>query len=82
MNKKMLVSYIQSLLATALTATLAIGKSPLDFTSADLKMVANSVWVAFIPVVIRALSKNDTAFGVNAQAKSDNHSDVVVSEQH
>jgi len=80
MKTKMLISYLQSLLATALTATLAIGKSPLDFTSADLKMIANSVWVAFIPVVIRALSKNDHAFGVNAQ--SDNHLDVVVSEQH
>jgi len=80
MKTKMLISYLQSLLATALTAALAIGKSPLDFTSADLKMIANSVWVAFIPVVIRALSKNDHAFGVNAQ--SDNHLDVVVSEQH
>jgi hypothetical protein len=80
MNKKMLISYLQSLLATVLTAALAIGKSPLDFTSTDCKMIANSVWVAFIPVVIRALSKNDHAFGVNV--KSDNHSDVVVSEQH
>ena len=80
MKTKKLISYLQSLLATALTATLAIGKSPLDFTSADLKMIANSVWVAFIPVVIRALSKSDHAFGVNAQ--SDNHLDVVVSEQH
>lgn len=82
MKTKMLISYLQSLLATALTATLAIGKSPLDFTSADLKIVVNSIWVAFIPVVIRALSKNDHAFGVNAETKSDNHLDVVVSEQH
>ena len=76
MKTKMLVSYLQSLLATALTATLAIGKSPLDFTNADLKMIANSVWVAFIPVVIRALSKNDTAFGVN----SDNRKHQVSSK--
>jgi len=82
MRKEVVVSYLQSLLATALTAALAIGKSPLDFTSADLKIVVNSIWVAFIPVVIRALSKNDTAFGVNASTESDNHSDVVVSEQH
>jgi len=77
MNKKMLISYLQSLLATALTATLAIGKSPLDFTSTDFKIVVNSIWVAFIPVVIRALSKNDTAFGVN----SDSHKGVVSSNQ-
>lgn len=77
MNKQVAISYLQSLLATALTATLAIGKSPLDFTNADLKIVVNSVWVAFIPVVIRALSKNDTAFGVNA----DNRNHQVSSKQ-
>jgi len=69
MKKQVLISYLQSLLATALTAALAIGKSPLDFTSADLKIVVNSVWVAFIPVVIRALSKTDTAFGVNSDSR-------------
>lgn len=77
MKKQVVVSYLQSLLATALTAALAIGKSPLDFTSADLKIVVNSVWVAFIPVVIRALSKSDTAFGVNAK----NHSQSVTLKQ-
>jgi len=69
MKKQVLISYLQSLLATALTAALAIGKSPLDFTSTDLKMVVNSVWIAFIPVVIRALSKSDTAFGVNSDSR-------------
>lgn len=77
MKKQVLISYLQSLLATALTAALAIGKSPLDFTSTDLKMVVNSVWIAFIPVVIRALSKSDTAFGVN----SGSHKRVVSSKQ-
>lgn len=77
MRKEVVVSYLQSLLATALTAALAIGKSPLDFTSTDFKMVVNSVWIAFIPVVIRALSKNDTAFGVN----SDSRKPVVSSKQ-
>jgi len=69
MKKQVLISYLQSLLATALTAALAIGKSPLDFTSTDLKMVVNSVWIAFIPVIIRALSKQDTAFGVNSDSR-------------
>jgi hypothetical protein len=69
MKKQVLISYLQSLLATALTAALAIGKSPLDFTSTDLKVVVNSVWLAFIPVVIRALSKNDHAFGVNSDSR-------------
>jgi hypothetical protein len=77
MKKQVLISYLQSLLATALTAALAIGKSPLDFTSTDLKVVVNSVWLAFIPVIIRALSKQDTAFGVN----SGNRKSVVSSNQ-
>jgi hypothetical protein len=77
MKKQVLISYLQSLLATALTAALAIGKSPLDFTTTDLKVVVNSVWLAFIPVIIRALSKQDTAFGVN----SGNRNPVVSSKQ-
>jgi len=77
MNKKIVISYLQSLLATTLTAALAIGKSPFDFTSADAKTIINSVWVAFIPVIIRALSKNDTAFGVGSNSQSD----VIESQQ-
>ena len=74
--KKAFVSYLQVLVATALTAALAVGKSPLDFTAQDAKTVFNSVWIAFIPVVIRALSKNDTAYGVGSNADSVPVSDV------
>lgn len=77
MTKKILISYLQNLAATALTAALAIGKSPLDFTNADFKMIVNAVWIAFIPVVIRALSKSDTAFGVGAHS----HNSVVSSKK-
>ena len=77
MKKNMVISYLQSLLATTLTAALAIGKSPVDFTTADLKTIVNSVWVAFIPVVIRALSKNDTAFGLTHDSKKSSKSSVV-----
>lgn len=69
MKNKIIISYLQSLLATALTAALAIGKSPLDFTVTDLKIVVNSVWIAFIPVLIRALSKNDPAFGIGSNVQ-------------
>jgi len=63
MNKAMLASYGRSLLATFLTAMLAIGKLPYEFSAADWSIVANAVWVAFIPVLIRALNPNDEAFG-------------------
>jgi hypothetical protein len=80
MNKKALVSYAQSLLATILTAMLAMHKSPLDFTANDWKLLANSVWVAIIPVAIRALSKSDTAFGLGSNTPVS--SGDVVDSQH
>lgn len=64
MNIAMLASYGRSLLATCLTALLAIGKVPYEFTADDWSMVANAVWVAFIPVLIRALNPKDAEFGI------------------
>lgn len=63
MNKALLASYGRALLATALTATFAIGKLPIDFTASDWRNVANAIWIAVIPVVIRYLNPNDAAFG-------------------
>jgi hypothetical protein len=63
MNKAMLASYGRSLLATALGAVFAVGKIPTDFTPADWAAVANAIWIAVIPVIIRALNPNDAAFG-------------------
>jgi hypothetical protein len=64
MNKAMLASYGRALLATVLTAIFAVGKLPLEFSATDWTLVANAVWIAVIPVVIRALNPNDPAFGV------------------
>lgn len=63
MNKEMLISYARALLATTITAIFAVGKLPTDFTEAEWLAVANSVWIAVIPVVIRWLNSNDAAFG-------------------
>lgn len=64
MNKAMLASYGRAFLATALTAIFAVGKLPTEFTQAEWLAVANAVWIAIIPVLIRALNPNDTAFGL------------------
>jgi hypothetical protein len=58
--KAILASYLRSLLATSLTAIFAIGKLPFLFTAEDWLTVANTVWISFIPVLIRLLNKNDT----------------------
>jgi hypothetical protein len=63
MNKAMLASYGRALLATALTAVFAVGKLPWEFTQPEWLAVANAIWVAVIPVLIRWLNPNDTAFG-------------------
>lgn len=58
-----LKSYLRSLIATSLVAMMAIGKTPFEFSLAEWLNVANAIWVAFIPVVIRALDPSDSAFG-------------------
>ena len=62
--KNAIYSYLRALLATALTAIFAVGKLPLEFTAQDWYGVLNAVWIAVIPVAIRWLDPNDTAFGV------------------
>lgn len=36
-----------------------IGKFPLDLTSADWKKVANSLWVALLPVIMKWWKEDD-----------------------
>lgn len=63
MNKALIASYLRALLATALTAVFAVGKLPTEFTQAEWLAVANAIWAAVIPVIIRWLNPNDPAFG-------------------
>lgn len=55
-----LSSYLRSLLATTLTAILAVHKLPFLFDAQDWLTVANAIWISFIPVVIRLLNPKDT----------------------
>jgi hypothetical protein len=56
-------TYIRALLTVLLTLMATIGGSPLDFTSADWRMVANGLWASLLPVIMRALSTNDDKYG-------------------
>jgi hypothetical protein len=58
--KDIALSYLRSLLATTLTAVFAIGKIPTAFDSGDWVIVANTVWISFVPVIIRLLNPKDT----------------------
>ena len=64
---KVVASYLRSLLATTVTAVFAVGKLPTLFTAEDWLIVANAVWISFIPVIIRALNPKDEAFGITTR---------------
>jgi hypothetical protein len=70
--KAMLDSYLRNLLGVALalvTTTMASAgvASPLDFAVGDWLTVANGIWAAAVPTLIRYLSKKDPAFGLVAE---------------
>lgn len=76
MNKKtkaMIDSYLRNLLGVALalvTTTMASAgvASPIDFGASEWLVVANGLWAAAVPTLIRYLSKKDPAFGFVAEA--------------
>jgi hypothetical protein len=61
--KAALGTYIRALLTILLTLMATIGGSPLDFTSADWRMLANGLWASLLPVIMRALSTADDKYG-------------------
>jgi hypothetical protein len=71
MNKVMLASYGRALIATILTAIFAVsqavGKLPFEFSAQDWYSIANAVWIAVIPVAIRYLNPNDSAYGITKE---------------
>lgn len=71
--KAALDSYLRNLLGVALalvTTTMASAgvASPLDFGAAEWLTVANGLWAAAVPTLIRYVNKKDPAFGLVATA--------------
>ena len=67
-NRAMIDSYVRNLLGVVLalvTTTMANAgvASPLDFGAGEWLMVANGVWAAAVPTLIRWLNSKDPAFG-------------------
>ena len=70
--KTMLDSYLRNLLGVVLalvTTTMASAglSSPLDFGTAEWLTIANGLWAAAVPTLIRYLNKKDPAFGLVAE---------------
>jgi hypothetical protein len=71
--KAALDSYLRNLLGVVLalvTTTMASSgvASPLDFGAGEWLTVANGLWAAAVPTLIRYVNKKDPAFGLVAQA--------------
>jgi hypothetical protein len=72
-TKSMLDSYLRNLLGVvlALVTTTMVSSgvsSPVDFGTAEWLTVANGLWAAAVPTLLRYLNKKDPAFGVVAEA--------------
>jgi hypothetical protein len=70
--KGILDSYLRNLLGVVLalvTTTMATSglASPLDFGGGEWLTVANGLWAAAVPTLLRYLNKKDPAFGLVAQ---------------
>ncbi len=68
MNKAMIESYLRNLfgvvLALVVTAMTNAGvSSPVELTTGDWLTVANGLWAAAVPTLLRYVNKKDPAFG-------------------
>jgi hypothetical protein len=61
-QQALLASYARSVLGAALATYAA---------TTDWKAALNSLWAAALPVVLRYLNPNDTAFGKGAEVSSE-----------
>jgi len=72
MNKAILESYLRHLGGAVFSAIVGVstvsGLSPVAFGSGEWFGVANALWVAVLPVLIRYFNKKDPAFGKVAEA--------------
>lgn len=72
-NKAALDSYLRNLLGVTLalvvaTMTSSGATSPIDFGVGEWLTVANGLWAALVPTLIRYANKKDPAFGLVVEA--------------
>jgi type IV secretory pathway TrbD component len=72
MNKAIIESYLRNLLGVGLAlVTVAMTNagvaSPLDLGAGDWLSVANGLWAAAVPTLLRYINKKDPSFGLVAE---------------
>jgi hypothetical protein len=74
-NQAMIQSYARNLLGQAIAAITIVSStsntSMFNFGKHEWSLVANTLWAALVPVVLRYVNKKDPAFGFVAQAAAD-----------
>lgn len=61
-NNKVLEVWAKWFVGNLVTAIVVIGKLPFDLTSSDWKKVANSIWLALVPVIMKWWREEDFNF--------------------
>lgn len=61
-NVKVLEVWAKWFVGNLVTAIVVIGKTPIDLTSSDWKRVANTLWLALVPVIIKWYKEDDFNF--------------------
>ncbi len=74
-NQAMIESYVRNLIGQVIAAATIVSStshvSIVDFKSAQLLLVANSLWGSLVPVALRFVNKKDPAFGLIAADAAD-----------
>jgi hypothetical protein len=74
-NQAMIESYARNLLGQVIAATAIVSNtsnlSLFNFGKHEWSLVANVLWGALVPVILRYVNKKDPAFGFVAQAATD-----------
>jgi type IV secretory pathway TrbD component len=83
-TKAMLDSYLRNLFGVGLaliTTTMASAgvASPVDFGAGEWLTIANGLWAAAVPTLIRYVSKKDPAFGIVASVAAKEVSKKIAS---
>jgi len=65
--KVALQTYAKYLVYSLLSATVVIGKSPLNFTKSDLVHIVNAAWFSVLPVIVKAVNPKDPSLGLGSQ---------------
>lgn len=58
-NEKVLEVWAKWFVGMVMASIVTIGKFPFDMTSADWKSVANTLWLALVPVVVKWVNPKD-----------------------